>query len=655
MNKRKIIAKQGRVKTNIAYKLGLSAASILLGSTFLASSQVVKADTVIPNSQTGQSSVNNSSKKNSLNLSNEQNYSIGRSYNNSQDTTNKTNIIKQNDNKTSDNLATTAKTPQFYDNDKTIAKTKWNNIDISFNPETKELTIFGGTEQQPAIMKNTIDGESKLYPLEFSLSEMGCSSQDVKTIIIQGKIKLEGGAQGLFKGLPYLTKFQGLTNLDTTDVNDMAFMFESMNSVSTLDLSSFDTSNVRWMKNMFSGCRALTRIDLSSFDTSKVELMESMFMESSGIRELDLGNKFKFESSASGRGDGDNINNTLPGKWVNWGKTNHLARGEKIWDSSKDFFTKYQGATDYDTYVRFENLAAPITVQYREQDGQDKHKIEGIEDEKQFGNVNDKLIDQANPQFITSFKEKEIPGYKFDHAEINGQKVELDQVTYSSDPQTITLIYTKVKSDNSHGSGNTNNSYNPVTQTKGSDIKVNYEDENGNQLAPTETLSGYVGDGYVTETKEIQGYTLKVRPLNATGFFSSQPQTVTYIYSKNVATVTPIIRTVYHNSYLYDHNGSRKTGKYYSGTSITTYGKTYIQGREYYDLGNDTFVKVNNISGIKRKLKHNAYIYNKKAKRVGTKVLKKNKKVRVYGKAVKMHNKLYYIIGNNHFVKKANF
>lgn len=52
---------------------------------------------------------------------------------------------------------------------------------------SKGINNFGGTEQQPAIMKNTIDGESKLYPLEGSLGEMGCSSQDVKTIIIQGK------------------------------------------------------------------------------------------------------------------------------------------------------------------------------------------------------------------------------------------------------------------------------------------------------------------------------------------------------------------------------------------------------------------------------------------------------------------------------------
>ncbi|NUE97675.1 hypothetical protein GYV61_02800 [Lactobacillus melliventris] len=59
---------------------------------------------------------------------------------------------------------------------------------------------------------------------------------------------------------------------------------------------------------------------------------------------------------------------------------------------------------------------------------------------------------------------------------------------------------------------------------------------------------------------------------------------------------------IYHNPHLYDHNGSRKTGKYYSGTSITTHGKTYIQGREYYDLGNHKLVKTNKVSGSSRRL-----------------------------------------------------
>ncbi|MBD5431219.1 MAG: hypothetical protein HDR41_01915 [Lactobacillus sp.] len=58
---------------------------------------------------------------------------------------------------------------------------------------------------------------------------------------------------------------------------------------------------------------------------------------------------------------------------------------------------------------------------------------------------------------------------------------------------------------------------------------------------------------------------------------------------------------------------------------------------------------------IKRTLKHNAYIYDKKGKRVGKKVLKKHSKVSTYGKAIKLHGKNFYRISKNQYVKKANF
>ena len=57
----------------------------------------------------------------------------------------------------------------------------------------------------------------------------------------------------------------------------------------------------------------------------------------------------------------------------------------------------------------------------------------------------------------------------------------------------------------------------------------------------------------------------------------------------------------------------------------------------------------------KRTLKHNAYIYDKKGKRVGKKVLKKHSKVSTYGKAIKLHGKNFYRISKNQYVKKANF
>ena len=115
---------------------------------------------------------------------------------------------------------------------------------------------------------------------------------------------------------------------------------------------------------------------------------------------------------------------------------------------------------------------------------------------------------------------------------------------------------------------------------------------------------------------------------------------------------------MHHNSYIYDRNGKRRLEEYFVGKKIKTYGVIVIKGKKFYDLGNNRYIKVSNVSGVIRKLKHNAYIYakkNKKIKRLGRKVLKKNKKVRTYGGAVKMHNKWYYIIGKNQFVKKANF
>ena len=116
---------------------------------------------------------------------------------------------------------------------------------------------------------------------------------------------------------------------------------------------------------------------------------------------------------------------------------------------------------------------------------------------------------------------KEIPGYSV--SEINGQKItDKGNITlYLSDkPQEITYTYTQ-------------NSSSTPNKAKAPNVTVHYQDEYGNILAPNVVLEGYVGDGYTSETKSISGYTLKTRPNNATGFFTTFPQDVTYIYSKN--------------------------------------------------------------------------------------------------------------------------
>lgn len=87
-----------------------------------------------------------------------------------------------------------------------------------------------------------------------------------------------------------------LSNLDTSEVTNMSFMFSGCRNLSELDLSNFNTSNVEDMTSMFYGCESLnglesfSGLDLSSFDTSKVESMNCMFSHCRNIQELDLSN-----------------------------------------------------------------------------------------------------------------------------------------------------------------------------------------------------------------------------------------------------------------------------------------------------------------------------------------------------------------------------
>ncbi|HBJ8912971.1 TPA: MucBP domain-containing protein, partial [Listeria monocytogenes] len=92
--------------------------------------------------------------------------------------------------------------------------------------------------------------------------------------------------------------------------------------------------------------------------------------------------------------------------------------------------------------------------------------------------------------------------------------------TFSTNPQTVTYTYKK----------------DPIAQP----VTVNYIDTDGKTIAPTETLSGNVGENYTTTAKTIDGYSLTTTPANAKGTFSTEPQIINYIYAKNAETAQPI-------------------------------------------------------------------------------------------------------------------
>lgn len=391
-----------------------------------------------------------------------------------------------------------------------------------------------------------------------------------------------------------------VSQFNTSKVTDMRAMFSECSKLTSLDLSHFDTAQVTDMDSMFEDCKNLTSLDLSHFNTSKVTTMDRMFYECPNLQLLSLGKEFKFLQGSKLE--------ELPGKWINWGITNKkLPKGTKQW-SSKDFTENYAGNNDFDTYIRFINLAGAITVQYRDQSGQ---KISNVIDESQYGNVGDSLVDKANPNSILSFKRKEIPNYKFDHAEIDGKKVDLANIKYTEKAQTITLFYTRINSGDggsagSAGASNAANSSNP-----------NNSKDSGNQ-------SESKGSSIAENTKNV---------------------------------------TLKHNAYLYDSNARHFTGVILSaGSVIASYGIKTVKGQQYYvlkdkgDNNKNYYVSVGNAKPVVHKLKHSARVYNKYGQRVkGAGVLKRGRRINTFGNPVTIRGCQYFVIDKGRFAKVVNF
>ncbi|MBC2007744.1 MucBP domain-containing protein [Listeria welshimeri] len=124
--------------------------------------------------------------------------------------------------------------------------------------------------------------------------------------------------------------------------------------------------------------------------------------------------------------------------------------------------------------------------------------------------------------------QKDVEGYDF--KEVQGNTTG----EFTTKAQVVNYIYAKT-----------------VTPVEQGTVTVNYQDEQGNSLAPTETLKGDVGKTYTTVQKDITGYDPKEVQGNATGEFTTKAQVVTYIYTQ-----TPVPAANLTIEYL-DENGNQ--------------------------------------------------------------------------------------------------
>ncbi|BDZ29847.1 hypothetical protein MH1LPH_03130 [Lactiplantibacillus brownii] len=110
-----------------------------------------------------------------------------------------------------------------------------------------------------------------------------------------------------------------------------------------------------------------------------------------------------------------------------------------------------------------------------------------------------------------------IAGYSFD-----AQKSSSPTGTYTQDPQALTFAF---------------------AQEPAAPITVNYIDMDGNTIAPSTTINGYVGAAYQSQPLTVAGYTLlqaAVLPttMPTSGTLSTTPGKINYVYNTNTLTRT---------------------------------------------------------------------------------------------------------------------
>ncbi len=122
-------------------------------------------------------------------------------------------------------------------------------------------------------------------------------SNDIRTVKFLDVVKPVSTAYWFFDCK--FIKSLNLTNLDTSEVTNMEYMFchiydyipsgnGSVFRALALDFSGFDTSNVTNMRGMFRDNHAVESLDLSGFDTSSVTDMSFMFHNMTRIQSLDV-------------------------------------------------------------------------------------------------------------------------------------------------------------------------------------------------------------------------------------------------------------------------------------------------------------------------------------------------------------------------------
>ena len=99
--------------------------------------------------------------------------------------------------------------------------------------------------------------------------------------------------QYLFEDCNNITTLD-LHYLDTSNIDNLSYMFKQCKKLQKVDISKFNTEKVFELHAMFEGCESLTNVNLSSFKTNNLKSITNMFSDCKNLYDIDLSN-FNFE------------------------------------------------------------------------------------------------------------------------------------------------------------------------------------------------------------------------------------------------------------------------------------------------------------------------------------------------------------------------
>ncbi len=297
-----------------------------------------------------------------------------------------------------------------------------------------------------------------------------------------------------FQNCSSLTKLP-VSNWDISSVTSLAYTFSGCSKVTSISADSWDTSKVASLDHTFFRCTALTTAPVADWQTSQVTVLDDLFANDTALTSLNL------------TGTSWNTAKVTSMKEMLMSCTGLETLNLSTWDTSK--------VKAMDNV--FSSMSALTTLN----------------------------LSSWNTAAATTYADVFTGDSKLQHLTLGTDFTFHDSTSMNLNTPSTTAPYNGTWQKGS--SGDTYSAATLMTTYDGSTmagtynwakriytVTVDYVNGDGETIAPSETISGTADETYETTAKSIDGYTLSSTPDNATGTYTEDAITVTYVYSGNL-------------------------------------------------------------------------------------------------------------------------